>query len=117
MGVGLHNVAGGAEHFVLSGELGSERSNQFSASFEQPKPFGLPITVGGGVRGEEGGEGRPFGQSKNPTPAEGARSPHDALTPRAPPSPPPPRPPCAAEHSDISDGPQQPKDVIVHGTV
>jgi hypothetical protein len=45
MGVGLHNVSGNAEHLVLSGEIGSERSNQFTATFEQPKPMGLPITV------------------------------------------------------------------------
>lgn len=45
MGVGVHNVAGNAEHFVISGEIGSERSNQFSATFEQPKPFGLPLSV------------------------------------------------------------------------
>ncbi len=43
--VGLHNVSGHAEHVEVSGEIGSERSTQFTVSFEQPKPLDLPVTL------------------------------------------------------------------------
>lgn len=45
LGLGLHNLSGGAEHFTVSGEIGSERSTEFNATLDQPKPFDLPITL------------------------------------------------------------------------
>ncbi|GAX76883.1 hypothetical protein CEUSTIGMA_g4329.t1 [Chlamydomonas eustigma] len=45
LGLGIHNLTGNAERFDVAGEIGSERSNQFSVSHEHPKPYGLPITV------------------------------------------------------------------------
>jgi outer membrane protein insertion porin family len=45
LGLGLHNLTGRAEHLTISGEIGSERSTEFNATFEQPKPFDLPITL------------------------------------------------------------------------
>ena len=57
LGVGLHNLTGNAEHFVVSGELGSERSNQ----------------VWGKLRGESlVGEELPY-VSEGPCVSEGAR--------------------------------------------
>lgn len=45
LGVGLHNVSGNAEHLTVSGEIGTQRSTQLTASYEQPKPYDLPVTV------------------------------------------------------------------------
>ena len=47
LGVGLHNVSGNAEHLTVSGEIGTQRSTQLTASYEQPKPYDLPVTVRG----------------------------------------------------------------------
>jgi len=44
-GFGLHNASGSAEHVVATAEYGTENSSQFSLSYEQPRPAGLPLTV------------------------------------------------------------------------
>lgn len=44
-GFGLHNATGNAEHIVATMEYGSEKSNQFSLSYEHPRICGLPLTV------------------------------------------------------------------------
>mmetsp|Transcript_32609 Transcript_32609/g.72023 ORF Transcript_32609/g.72023 Transcript_32609/m.72023 type:complete len:528 (-) Transcript_32609:921-2504(-) len=45
IGVGLHGATGHAEHITVSGEYGSEKSNQFAVNYEQPRIGGLPLTL------------------------------------------------------------------------
>lgn len=45
LGCGLNNALGHAEKLDVSGEISSERSNQFAVTYEQPRAFGgLPVT-------------------------------------------------------------------------
>ncbi len=43
--MGLHNATGNAEHITAATEFGTQLSNQCSISYEQPRPWGLPLQV------------------------------------------------------------------------